>query len=77
MPKPASYVQPIHFEDFDGIQFERLVFANHWRTYYTIGVRLNGTARRGVTSGATYGDFAKTKRNNRNPFVSSASTAKS
>lgn len=32
MPKPASYVQPIHFEDFGGIQFERLVFAYHWRT---------------------------------------------
>jgi hypothetical protein len=32
MPKPASYVQPIHFEDFDGAQFERLVFAYHWRT---------------------------------------------
>jgi hypothetical protein len=25
MSKPASYVQPIHFEDFDGAQFERLV----------------------------------------------------
>ncbi len=32
MPKPASYVQPIHFEDFDGSQFERLVFAYHWRS---------------------------------------------
>lgn len=31
MPKPASYVQPIHFEDFDGAQFERLVFAYHVR----------------------------------------------
>ena len=29
--KPASYVQPIHFEDFGGTQFERLVFAYHWR----------------------------------------------
>jgi hypothetical protein len=29
MPKPASYVQPIHFDDFGGIQFERLVFAYH------------------------------------------------
>ena len=32
MPKPASYVQQIHFEDFDGSQFERLVFAYHWRS---------------------------------------------
>src|SRR5258706_5367519 len=29
---PAAYVQPIHFEDFDGAQFERLVFAYHART---------------------------------------------
>ena len=32
MPSPAKYVQPIHFEDFDGSQFERLVFAYHART---------------------------------------------
>jgi hypothetical protein len=32
MPKPASFVQPIHFEDFDGSHFERLVFAYHWRS---------------------------------------------
>jgi hypothetical protein len=32
MPKPATYVQPVHFEDFDGAQFERLVFAYHVRT---------------------------------------------
>jgi hypothetical protein len=32
MPEPAKYVQPIHFEDFDGRQFERLVFAYHART---------------------------------------------
>ena len=32
MPKPASSVHPIHFEDFDGSEFERLVFAYHWRT---------------------------------------------
>jgi hypothetical protein len=32
MSKPGSYVQPIHFEDFDGSQFERLVFAYHWRS---------------------------------------------
>jgi hypothetical protein len=32
MPLPAKYVQPVHFEDFDGIQFERLVFAYHART---------------------------------------------
>ena len=29
---PARIVQPVHFEDFDGIQFERLVFAYHART---------------------------------------------
>ncbi len=31
MPAPAKYVQPVHFEDFDGAQFERLVFAYHAR----------------------------------------------
>jgi hypothetical protein len=31
MPNPATYVQPIHFEDFDSVQFERLVFAFHSR----------------------------------------------
>jgi hypothetical protein len=31
MSTPAKYVQPVHFEDFDGIQFERLVFAYHAR----------------------------------------------
>jgi hypothetical protein len=31
MPLPAKYVQPLHFEDFDGAQFERLVFAYHAR----------------------------------------------
>ena len=32
MPKPASTVHAVHFEDLDGSQFERLVFAYHWRT---------------------------------------------
>lgn len=32
MAKPARTVQPIHFEDFDGFAFERLVFAYHART---------------------------------------------
>ncbi len=32
MPNPATCVQPIHFEDFDGAQFGRLVFAYHART---------------------------------------------
>jgi hypothetical protein len=31
MPNPATYVRAIHFEDFDGTQFERLVFAFHLR----------------------------------------------
>jgi len=31
MGQPAKYVQPIHFEDFDGLEFERLVFAYHAR----------------------------------------------
>jgi hypothetical protein len=31
MPNPATCVQAIHFEDFDGTQFERLVFAFHVR----------------------------------------------
>jgi len=32
IPKPSTQVRPIHFEDFDGSEFERLVFAYHWRT---------------------------------------------
>jgi hypothetical protein len=32
LSNPAAYVQPIHFENFDGSQFERLVFAYHART---------------------------------------------
>jgi hypothetical protein len=32
MPKPATTVLPIHFEDYDGSEFERLVFAYHART---------------------------------------------
>lgn len=32
MPKPSTYVHRIHFEDFDGLQFERLVFAYHARS---------------------------------------------
>ena len=32
MSGPAKLVQRIHFEDFDGSQFERLVFAYHWRS---------------------------------------------
>jgi hypothetical protein len=47
MSNPAAYIQPIQFEDFDGSQFERLVFAYHactgkWKS--------NGTARRGRVS---------------------------
>jgi hypothetical protein len=32
MPNPSTYVQRVHFEDFDGFQFERLVFAYHARS---------------------------------------------
>jgi len=32
MPKPATSVHRVHFEDLDGSEFERLVFAYHWRT---------------------------------------------
>lgn len=32
MSKPTTQVKPIHFEDFDGAEFERLVFAYLWRT---------------------------------------------
>jgi hypothetical protein len=32
MPRITSSVHSIHFEDFDGSEFERLVFAYHWRT---------------------------------------------
>lgn len=32
MRTPTTSVHPIHFEDFNGSDFERLVFAYHWRT---------------------------------------------
>ncbi|MGA3009913.1 MAG: hypothetical protein ABSD72_06585 [Terracidiphilus sp.] len=32
MPVPSTYVHRVHFEDFDGYQFERLVFAYHARS---------------------------------------------
>ena len=32
MNRPATSVHPIHFEDLDGSEFERLVFAYHWRS---------------------------------------------
>jgi len=32
MPRPAICVHPIPFDQFDGTEFERLVFAYHWRT---------------------------------------------
>jgi hypothetical protein len=31
MAVPSTYVQPVHFEDFDGVQLERLVFAYRGR----------------------------------------------
>ncbi len=31
MPSPAKCLQPVHFEDFDGRQFERLVLAYNAR----------------------------------------------
>jgi hypothetical protein len=31
VPKPSSSVRPVHFEDFSGAEFERLVFAYHCR----------------------------------------------
>ena len=48
MRQPAKYVQPIHYEDFDGLQFERFVFAYHaraleflhfrlWKTLFAVG----------------------------------------
>ena len=70
MPKPASYVQPIHFEDFDGAQFERLVFAYHARA--GAGDHWSGMARRGAILDGISGASVTTV----SPFVSSASIAK-
>jgi hypothetical protein len=33
MNSPAKLVHPIHFEDYGGKEFERLVFAYHVRAY--------------------------------------------
>lgn len=32
MPKPSTTVHAVRFDDFDGNEFERLVFAYHWRS---------------------------------------------
>lgn len=42
MPTPAKYVQPVHFEDFDGVQFERLVFAYHARAEKWLSIEWYG-----------------------------------
>lgn len=42
MAKPAKTVQQIHFEDLDGFQFERLVFAYHARTEKWISIEWYG-----------------------------------
>jgi len=42
MPLPAKYVPPDHFEDFDGTQFERLVFAYHARTERWLSLKWYG-----------------------------------
>ena len=44
MRQPAKYVQQIHFEDFDGVQFERLVFAYHTRTEQGFALEWYGQA---------------------------------
>lgn len=44
MLKPAISVHPIHFDDLDGSDFERLVFAYHWRTDYWRSLEWYGQA---------------------------------
>jgi hypothetical protein len=62
MPNPAKYVQPIHFEDFSGAQFERLVFAYHarsdkWRSLEWYGQAGNDLGRDiwGIRENDTHG----------------------
>jgi hypothetical protein len=42
MSQPAKYVQPVHFEDFDGLPFERLVFAYHARAEKWLSLEWSG-----------------------------------
>jgi hypothetical protein len=55
MSHPANHVQPIHFEDFDGLQFERLVFAYHARTEKWHSLEWYGQT--GSDLGGTFGEF--------------------
>ena len=50
MTQPPKTVQPIHFEDFDGFQFERPVFAYHEGRR---GHPLSGTWETGVAPNVT------------------------
>ena len=61
MGLPAKYVQPIHFEDFDGLQFERLVFAYHaradkWRSIEWYGQSGSDLGRARPTAGPVLRD---------------------
>jgi len=69
MRLPSTYVQPIHFEDFDGAQFERLVFAFHARCDEWQSLEWYGQA--GSDLGRDIWGFGITE----SPFASSASIA--
>ena len=70
MTKPSKYVQPIHFEDFDGSQFERLVFAYHARAEKWKSLEWYGQT--GSDLGRDIWVFVTILRRTANPFVSSA-----
>ena len=71
---PATSVQPIHFEDFDGSQFERLVFAYHWRSEDWRSLEWYGQT--GSDLGRDIWGVRDNERRAANPSVSSASTAR-
>lgn len=58
MAKPSTLVHSIHFEDFDGVQFERLVFAYHWRSDEWRSLEWYGQV--GSDLGLTSGEFGTT-----------------
>ena len=72
MNQPATRVQPIHFEDFDGAQFERLVFAYLARKDGNLS---NGMARVAAISAAIFGVSGTMARVRANRFACNVPTA--
>jgi hypothetical protein len=56
MPRPTTSVHPIHFEDLDGSEFERLVFAYHGQTDTWRSHEWYGQTRSDIDAGYRQGE---------------------